>query len=116
MNRRRFLNQVGIASVALSNVETLLADHAAAVEPEVFKDTAQGREWLARWEKAILAEARRRYCDTETGEQLGWLVSPFLNGFHYGHLATKDPKWIELLIASNSGCMSPSRTSSVCPA
>lgn len=41
---------------------------------------------------------RTRYCDRETGEQLGWLVSPFLNGFYYGYLATADTKWIDLLI------------------
>ena len=27
----------------------------------------------------------------ETGEELGWLVSPFLNGFYYGYMATRDP-------------------------
>ena len=32
------------------------------------------------------------------GEEIGWLVSPFLNGFYYGYLATKDTKWIELLV------------------
>jgi hypothetical protein len=31
------------------------------------------------------------------GEELGWLVSPFISGFHYGHLATGDTRWVELL-------------------
>ena len=41
---------------------------------------------------------RNRYCDKEMGEEIGWLVSPFLSGFHYGCLATGDAKWIDLLI------------------
>jgi hypothetical protein len=51
--------------------------------------------WLARWEKNILGRARTRHCDREMGEQLGWLVSPFLSGFYYGWLATNDPVWVE---------------------
>ena len=30
-------------------------------------------------------------------KQIGWLVSPFLNGFYYGYLATQDPRWVERL-------------------
>ena len=61
-------------------------------------DEAMARTWLARWEKNIVADSRNRYCDKETGEQLGWLVSPFLNGFYYGYLATGDTQWIDRLI------------------
>jgi hypothetical protein len=32
------------------------------------------------------------------GEEIGWLVSPFLNGFYYGYLATHDPKWVDMLV------------------
>ena len=32
------------------------------------------------------------------GEEIGWLVSPFLNGFYYGYLATHDDKWADLLV------------------
>ena len=32
------------------------------------------------------------------GEELGWLVSPFLNGFYYGYLATNDTQWVERFI------------------
>ena len=32
------------------------------------------------------------------GEEIGWLVSPFLNGFYYGYMATGDTKWIDLLV------------------
>lgn len=61
-------------------------------------DPATAKDWLARWEKNILTEARSRYCDKELGKELGWLVSPFLTGFYYGFLATRDPKWIDLLV------------------
>ncbi len=61
-------------------------------------DQARSQDWLARWEKYILADARHRYCDQEMGEELGWLVSPFLNGFYYGYLATNDTQWIERLV------------------
>jgi len=59
---------------------------------------ALSQDWLPRWERKITGAMRNRYCDRETGEQLGWLVSPFLNGFHYGYLATADTKWIDRLI------------------
>lgn len=55
------------------------------------------KDWLTRWEKNILGDARNRYCDRESGEEIGWLVSPFLNGFYYGYQATRDPKWIAYL-------------------
>jgi hypothetical protein len=61
-------------------------------------DEALAKDWLARWEKNIIDDARNRYCDKEMGEEIGWLVSPFLNGFTYGYLATGDRKWIDLLV------------------
>lgn len=61
-------------------------------------DESLAKEWLSRWEGYILNSARNRYCDREMGEEIGWLVSPFLNGFYYGYLATKDVKWVEMLI------------------
>ena len=54
-------------------------------------------DWLVRWEKNITSDVHNRYCDREMGEEVGWLVSPFLNGFYYGYLATHDTKWVDLL-------------------
>jgi hypothetical protein len=54
--------------------------------------------WLNQWEKHIVGGMRNRYCDRETGEEIGWLISPFLNGFYYGHLVTKDTKWLDRLV------------------
>lgn len=56
------------------------------------------KKWLADWEQSILGSARSRYCDKEMGEEIGWRVSPFLNGFYYGYVATEDTKWIDLFI------------------
>ncbi len=89
MDRRAFLKTaVSAGTLAWCRAE----DAEPLVEPSIAKD------WQARWEKNILHTAYRRYCDTETGEEIGWLMSPFLNGFHYGYLVTRDPKWVELLV------------------
>lgn len=58
---------------------------------------AVANDWLARWEKNILADSGNRYCDKETGEEIGWLVSPFEEGYAYGYAATGDTKWIDRL-------------------
>lgn len=58
---------------------------------------ATARTWLNRWQEHILGEARHRYCDEVTGEDIGWLMSPFLNGFYYGYLATGELQWVEKL-------------------
>ena len=54
--------------------------------------------WLASWEEAILVQARHRYCDKETGEEIGWLISPFLSGYYYGYIATQNSKWVDLFV------------------
>ncbi|HOK57202.1 MAG TPA: hypothetical protein PKV21_06390 [bacterium] len=55
-------------------------------------------EYLKKWEIYIINVSKSRYCDKEMGEEIGWLVSPFLNGFYYGYMATEDTKWIDMLI------------------
>ncbi|HUU16182.1 MAG TPA: hypothetical protein VMW72_03445 [Sedimentisphaerales bacterium] len=96
MNRREFLGDLVLAGAALPLVKS---DVRGAASTDLTQD------WLARWEKNILGRARSRYCDKEMGEQLGWLVSPFLNGFYYGYLATRDPKWVEMLIDWMDSCV-----------
>jgi len=71
---------------------------APATRPLSPVNPALARDWLARWEKYILSSARQRYCDKEMGEELGWLVSPFLGGFYYGYHATQDNKWVDMLL------------------
>jgi len=111
MKRRTFLRQIGLASTPLmcQPLNTLLG---AEAQPQsgghVDEDmnAALRSDWLARWEKSIIAECRNRYCDKETGEELGWLVSPFLNAFYYGFLATRDRQWLERLIDWTDSCLS----------
>jgi len=68
-------------------------------------DPATAQDWIERWQKSILGDVRTRYCDKEMGEELGWLVSPFLNGFYFGYLATRDAKWVELLVDWTDACI-----------
>ena len=88
MRRRAFL-ETGAAAALLAGSGTSAP---AGIDPVTRK------EWLERWEKNILQYARERRCDTETGEEIGWLISPYLNGFYYGYLATREMKWVEMLV------------------
>jgi hypothetical protein len=110
MKRRTFLRTVTVGTTALNSLsaERLWA---VAGQPELGQElTSDGdagwrEDWLARWKKNILGDSRNGYCDKETGEELGWLVSPFLNGFYYGFLATRDPQWLERLIDWTDRCV-----------
>lgn len=103
MNRRRFLRDATIMSAAVAIPRAILA--ATANAPEGWVDPALAKDWLERWAKAITADTRSRYCDKELGEELGWLVSPFLNGFHQGYLATGDAQWVERFIDWTDACV-----------
>ncbi len=98
MKRRDFLKTAALAV-------PFAAWNAASGANEQNPDSASTHDWLSRWERNILADARSRYCDKEMGEELGWLVSPFLNGFYYGYLATHDTKWIDMLIDWTDSCI-----------
>ncbi len=89
----RLLTVLGLALLAAGSV--LAADVLPSIVAVM--DQAKAKDWLARWEKGILQDARGRPCDRELGEELGWIVTPFLEGFHYGYVATHDSKWIDLL-------------------
>jgi hypothetical protein len=101
MKRRAFLKRAVLATAGMASLSgkpfATAANHAAPDTTPAALDTALTRDWLARWEKNILGDARNRYCDRELGEEIGWLVSPFPNGFYYGYQATRDIKWVELL-------------------
>ncbi|HEX3993104.1 MAG TPA: hypothetical protein VHX39_18180 [Acetobacteraceae bacterium] len=72
--------------------------HAAVNGPLPFAvDPAKRDAWQARWQQHILTEAKARYCDTAMGEEIGWLISPLLNGFYYGFLLTGDTGWLDRL-------------------
>jgi hypothetical protein len=110
MKRRKFLRQISTQTFAAAAAVAALrggAWCAASAEPPTeWIDPTTAKDWQARWEKFILADsAKNRYCDTEMAEELGWLVSPFLNGFYYGYLATHDSKWIERLVDWADSCI-----------
>jgi hypothetical protein len=100
-SRRAFLKDAS-AAAGILGLASGLAGAAAIGKPREkvapTMDETRAREWLSRWEANILEDARNRYCDREMGEEIGWLVSPFLNGFYYGYLATGDVKWVERLV------------------
>jgi hypothetical protein len=105
MNRRHWVaSAFGVAFA--SRFEDLLGQGTTGAESTPkFIDTVSGKNWLTSWEKNILGEARTRYCDREMGEELGWLVGPFLNGFYYGYRATADPRWIDRLTDWTDSCI-----------
>ncbi len=109
MNRRQFLNEFSARTVFIASAASAFLESAwsvaSAESVTALIDPARAEDWLARWEKNILSDARSRYCDKETGEELGWLVSPFLDGFYYGYLATGDPQWVERLIDWADACL-----------
>ena len=77
-------------------MQALLAVQAAAAEkpaPMVKIDNTKFNDWLARWQKNIVGDARNRYCDKDMGEDIAWRITPFTDGFYYGYVATHDPKW-----------------------
>ena len=58
-------------------------------------DEARSKEWLPRWEKSMINEERNRYCDKAVGEDIAWLMTPFMDGFYYGYMATQDTQWVD---------------------
>ena len=59
---------------------------------------AKFKDWLAHWERNMHASNPLHYCTTATGESIGWFVQPFLRGFYYGYLATRNARWVDMLV------------------
>jgi hypothetical protein len=92
MNRRDFLKQGVLATAAWAAWPAGLR---AAEENPGGLDKALAQDWFNRWEKFIANDAVNRYCDREMGEEIGWIVSPFLEGYYYGYRVTRDAQWVE---------------------
>src|SRR5437016_5114060 len=108
MNRREFLEAASMGTIVALSAKDVFSRRTfgAGVDDAKASPAAQApNEWLTIWEKNILGDARSRPCDKEMGEELGWIVTPFLNGFYYGYLATRDPKWVDLLIDWTDSCV-----------
>jgi hypothetical protein len=62
-------------------------------------DPAKEKSWLALWDKAITFEAtHRRECDRLMGERIAWGITPIVDGFYYGYMATKNTKYVDMLV------------------
>ena len=62
-------------------------------------DEAKQKDWLARWDKNISGEARNyRVCDRAVGEDIAWVMTPIMDGFYYGYMATRDTKYVDLWV------------------
>ncbi|QEH31599.1 hypothetical protein OJF2_00640 [Aquisphaera giovannonii] len=99
MSISRIVVMLGILSM-LGGGRLLAAPRGAPGQgpPAPGGSSALRRDWLSRWERSILADARNRYCDRELGEEIGWLISPFEDGFLGGYEATRDTKWLDRLV------------------
>jgi hypothetical protein len=97
MNRRQFLKASAFQTLVAARALTFfpLSVQGAA---KLWIDPDLAKTWEAAWEKSILADRNQRYCDKEMGEEIGWLISHYLNGFYYGYLAAHDEKWIDILV------------------
>ena len=89
MNRRRFLKS------SLAATGAALMGPAGPVFSKTTLDPDLAADCLKRWRKRILDSAKTRYCDEAAGEDIGWLMSPFLNGFYFGYKATGEMEWVE---------------------
>lgn len=58
-------------------------------------DPAKLKQWLDLWQTHIVNDERNRNCDKVMGEDIGWLMTPFMGGFYYGYMATRDTRWID---------------------
>src|SRR5258708_811282 len=109
MHRRKFLQEISVKTMAAGAAAGAWIDRplfaAAAAGRAPLVDVATAKDWQSRWEKHIIHDSDERYCDKETGEELGWLGAPFLDGFYYGYLATRDAKWVEMLIDWTDSCV-----------
>jgi hypothetical protein len=62
-------------------------------------DEAKRKDWLAHWDKNLCGEARNyRTCDRSVGEDIAWVVTPIMDGFYYGYMATRDTKYVDLWV------------------
>lgn len=61
-------------------------------------DASRRSNLLERWHRNIGQAQQARYCDSEMGEEIGWLISPLLEGYYYGYLATGEIEWIDRLV------------------
>ena len=62
-------------------------------------DTAKQKDWLARWDKEICSDTKAfRECDRVVGEDIAFVMTPAMDGFYYGYMATRNVKYLDMLV------------------
>lgn len=62
-------------------------------------DPAMQKDWLVRWDKEICSDTKAfRVCDTDMGEDIAFKMTPAMDGFYYGYMATKNVKYLDMLV------------------
>ena len=60
---------------------------------------AKQKVWLSRWDQQISGESKGyRMCDRALGEDIAWTVAPMMDGFYNGYMATKNTKYVDMLV------------------
>ena len=54
-------------------------------------DPAMQKDWLARWDKELVSDTKNfRECERDVGEGIAFGMTPAMDGFYYGYMATQD--------------------------
>ena len=62
-------------------------------------DEAKQKDWLARWDKEIVSDTKAfRECDRDVGEDIAFGMTPAMDSFYYGYMATKNTKYVDMLV------------------
>jgi len=62
-------------------------------------DEAKQKEWFTLWDKEISGESKGyRTCDREMGEGIAWGMTPIMDGYYYGYMATHDTKYVDMMV------------------
>jgi len=101
--RERGIDLVGRKDVKVEGVEVVdtlgEAKPAAPAMTLTKMDEAKQKDWLARWEKEISGESKGyRTCDRAVGEDIAWTMTPIMDGYYYGYMATMDTKYVDMLV------------------
>jgi hypothetical protein len=92
-----FLLTFGLTCRAAGEVRTSGADQQTTRGMTQMSETTY-KDWRSRWERNIVSPDAMRYCSAEMGEEIGWKMGPFLNGFYYGYLATGNVMLVDALV------------------
>ena len=83
---------------SIAQGETKEGTTEVAIQPTATIDAATAADWMKRWRENLVSDSNTRFCDKETGEGIGWFVSPFLNAYYNGYMATGEREWIDRLV------------------